>query len=250
MANEKATTQTASDDLAATLEKLKSAIAEEEKSLSAGENTRAMTLTPFNTIVQLIHQAETLFSAYGTTLSSADRTRKVGAGIKNYGFIEAAYRSAAANPIFVPSYLNVPELETTIRDLSRMKTIYSELKQFEQLVSDSILHTGDVAYREALEYYNALREAARQNIPGAKPEYNLLNTYFKKKRTASADEPTEPTEAQIERDVRSLLHGTKEGRVVVENEKPTISAGKRKVVDDVHTERDTFRETLSTDEKV
>jgi hypothetical protein len=61
-------------------------------------------------------------------------------------------------------------------------------------------------------YINFVKEAVRQRVPGA-----------------------EPTEKQIEQDMRGLLHGTKEGKIVIENEKPAVSAGKRLVADDTHT---------------
>jgi hypothetical protein len=43
-----------------------------------------------------------------------------------------------------------------------------------------------------------------------------------------------PTEKQIERDVRGLLSGTKEGRVTIENENPDRTGGHRHVLDEVH----------------
>jgi hypothetical protein len=42
-----------------------------------------------------------------------------------------------------------------------------------------------------------------------------------------------PTNDDVERDVRSLLHGTREGRVVVENIKPHTVPGVHRVIDDV-----------------
>jgi hypothetical protein len=52
--------------------------------------------------------------------------------------------------------------------------------------------------------------------------------------SGSRSSAAEPTEKQIERDVRGLLSGTKEGRVTIENENPDTSGGHRHVVDEVH----------------
>jgi hypothetical protein len=107
-----------------------------------------------------------------------------------------------------------------------------------------MLVASDVAYHNALSYYNAVKEAARQRVPGAEAAYNALKDYFKRARHAS----NEPTEAEIERDVRSLLHGTKDGRIVIENEQPVVSGGEHRVVDEVHSQHTALKEDL--EEKV
>jgi hypothetical protein len=75
-----------------------------------------------------------------------------------------------------------------------------------------------------------VKEAACQRVAGTEVKYSLLSKYFKKSKL-SKDGNT-PTEAQIERDVRSLLHGTKEDRIVIENENLDLSGGKRWLVDE------------------
>jgi hypothetical protein len=75
-----------------------------------------------------------------------------------------------------------------------------------------------------------VKTAARQRVNGAEPVYALLKPYFKRSRPGAA----EPTEQQIERDVRGLLSGAKEGRVTIENENPDTTGGHRRVVDEVH----------------
>jgi hypothetical protein len=90
-----------------------------------------------------------------------------------------------------------------------------------------MLLASDAAYRDVLEYYNSVKEASRQRVPGAEAEYKLLSKYFKKSKPSK--DGNAPTETQIERDVRSLLHGTKEGRIGVENENPDLSGGKRRL---------------------
>jgi hypothetical protein len=171
----------------------------------------------------------------------------VGGGIKNLGFIETAYESASANPQFIPPYLNMTEYGDAVQDFTRKRTLFTTLQQFVQQVSDSMLLASDAAYRDALEYYNSIKDAARQRVPGAEAEYKLLSKYFKKSK--SSKDSNAPTEAQIERDVRSLLHGTKEGRIVVENENPDLSGGKRKLVDETHSEHAAVKTVTEADEK-
>jgi hypothetical protein len=60
---------------------------------------------------------------------------------------------------------------------------------------------------------------------------------------------TEPTEKELERDVHALLHGKKDGKIVVENISPKTTAGVRKVVDDVSKSKAALKETESMSSK-
>jgi hypothetical protein len=224
------TAQNAPTTLREIMEQLKDALNESSRATQAGNAIDPETLKD---IVELIHDAETLFAPFASTFTPKDRTRLVGGGIKNLGFIETANESARNNPRFVPPYLNMTEYNESLLDFTRKRTLATLLQQFAQQVADSMLLASDAAYHSALEYYSSVKEAARQRVPGAEAEYALLSKYFKKSKPSK--EGDAPTEAQIERDVRSLLHGTKEGRIVVENEHPDLSGGKRRLVDETHS---------------
>jgi hypothetical protein len=197
-------------------------------------------------IIEMLNTAEALFLVYTNTYTPKDRTRLVSGGIKNFGFITAAYNSAAANPQFVPPYLDMKDFGEYVQDFSFKRTLLTRLQQFEQQVSDSMLRSSDAGYHNSLEYYASVKEGFRQRIPGAEAEYNLLANYFKRDKSSKADD--EPTQAQIERDVTALLHGTKEGRIVIENENAHTSGGKRKLVDETHSEHTTGK-TIIEDNK-
>jgi hypothetical protein len=68
-------------------------------------------------------------------------------------------------------------------------------------------------------------------------------------RSKTAHSGSEPTEKQIERDVRGLLHGTKEGKIVIENENPSKSGGVRRVVDRTHPDDGTVRSAALNESK-
>jgi hypothetical protein len=50
-------------------------------------------------------------------------------------------------------------------------------------------------------------------------------------------------EKQARRDFNSLLHGKHEGRFVIENIKPKLSGGKRKIFDETFKDIAQFKET-------
>jgi hypothetical protein len=238
------TVQNAPTMLPEIMEQLKATLGKASLAAQAGNAIDPKTLEE---IMELIHMSESLFAPFANTFTPKDRTRLVGGGIKNLGFIETAHESALANPQFIPPYLNMAEYNESILDFTRKRTLFTLLQQFAQQVSDSMLLASDASYHDALEYYNSVKEAARQRVPGAEAEYNLLAKYFKKSKPSKDGKA--PTEAQIERDVRSLLHGTKEGRIVVENQNPDLSDGKRKLVDETHSEHAVVKTVTEAEEK-
>jgi hypothetical protein len=108
-----------------------------------------------------------------------------------------------------------------------------------------MLVSGDSSYRDSLDYYSSVKEASRRHIPGAESEYERLKSYFKRNKPLS----DAPTETEVERDIRALLHDTKEGRVVVENKLPEVSAAERKVTDEVHSGHIAVKETTEAQAK-
>ena len=172
---------------------IEEAFKELETALKEGGKSRsALSEGALEVIILLVQEAKALYSEYGRTLSPAERGRKIGAGIKNLGFIEAACASAQNNPQFLPSYLSVEQFRESIDDFLRKHVLDMLLRQFLQEVSDSMLEASDTAYRHALEYYNTLKTAAAQRVPDAEAEYRLLSTYFKKhKSSKTGDESTE-----------------------------------------------------------
>jgi len=160
----------------------------------------------------------------------SDRFRKLGSGIRRYGFIDKTSDLAETNPQFSPAYFTSAELKSLVRDIELCRNLSNVLNQFSRVVQDSLLLYGDQAFSLALLYYQSVRELSRRNIPGAQEVFRALEPFFRTKRRPA----DEPTEEEVERDVKALLHGTKEGEVVVKNEKPHLEGGKRTVVDEVN----------------
>jgi hypothetical protein len=210
-----------------TAERVAAAAADAESDAKA---QRALSAATAAAITGLLNDAAELFAEFGATFTPTDRERLISVGLKNFGFIQTAYTQAQANPALVPGYLSMAEFKGAMEDLERKRTLLTLVEQLGKTVSDSMLADSDSAFRDALDFYNYVKTAARQRVNGAETVYALLRPYFKHSRPSSA----EPTEQQVERDVRGLLSGTKEGRVTVENENPDTSGGHRHVVDEVH----------------
>jgi len=173
-------------------------------------------------------------------LRPRDRRRRVGAGTRIYGFIDKVSDLVVAWPQFA-TLLNAPSLKNCLRNIEDCRTIISTLGGLERSVRDSMMTYSDEAFAMALIFYNSVRELSRRGDPDAREVFNMLRPFFRKRRSATGEQ--EPTEPEVERDVRALLHGTKEGKVVIENEKPRMTKGKRIVVDETTKKKGAWKET-------
>ena len=172
-------------------------------------------------------------------LSDVERRRQLGSGVRRYGFIDKVSDFALANPEFIPAYMDEEELKSLIREIELLRDIMSYLQQLLRMTGDMLLVTGTDAYRIALMYYGAVREAANRRAPGADAIFRMLNSFFKRPRRTK----DEPTEHELERDLRALLHGHKDGEIIIKNESPHTSGGMHEVIDSVHTGHTAVKET-------
>jgi hypothetical protein len=177
----------ASQEVKAALAKLKTAMndadrAERMAAIETGTELGAISESITEEIKALILEAIDLFAHFGKTFTPTDRTRLIGAGIKNFGFIETSFNSASTNPNLLPQYLKIDKYKDGINDFKRKQSISLLIQQFAQNVSDGMLSAGDTAYHDSLEYYEAVKEASRHHVPGAEQEYDLLKKYFKRSK--------------------------------------------------------------------
>jgi hypothetical protein len=167
----------------------------------------------------------------GTASTGKERQRLFGAGVKNYGFIEKAFEIARENPDFMPPHLRVDDLRNYQDDLAELRQLFFVLQQFIKAVFSCFLHRTDMCFRIALRIYASLKEQAKYRVHGAAPLYEALKPFFHHRKRQN----DEPTEKQLEKDFKKLLHGTAEGEIIIKNESPHVTRGKPKVVDDEHT---------------
>jgi len=165
-----------------------------------------------------------------THLTNVARRRKQGSGVRRYGFIDKTSDLSQAFPQYNPPLFDYDELKEYLRDIEFLRNLLAMVNELARLISNALLVYGDEAYRLALRYYNSVRQLAREGDPGAIAVFNMLQTFFRRGRRPGE----EPTEAEVERDLRALLHGKKDGRIVIENERPHMTGGKHVVVDETH----------------
>jgi hypothetical protein len=93
-----------------------------------------------------------------------------------------------------------------------------------------------------------VKEMSRRGDPVAMELFRTLQPFFRRPKRSAA----EPTEKELERDFHALIHGKKDGKLVIENVKPKLAGGIHKVVDERFTDSGQFKETAEgeIDEKL
>ncbi|MDR1561558.1 MAG: hypothetical protein LBS54_00530 [Dysgonamonadaceae bacterium] len=129
-------------------------------------------------VQKLIYTANKFLAPYVLPLTPTERRDLPKMGDKTLSFVEKAQDYAHQYPALCPSYLNVKEFDVDMTDATGLRTLHITAKQLSDNVDDTALVAGSEAYQAALVFYNAVKAAAAQNIPGAKEVYTDLKSRF------------------------------------------------------------------------
>ncbi|MDR2292847.1 MAG: hypothetical protein LBE11_05160 [Prevotellaceae bacterium] len=125
-----------------------------------------------------IDEANALLAPYLLVLSPDERHSLPKMGDKTLSFVEKAFDYARHYPALCPSYLNIEEFDIDMADATGLRTIHISAQQLSDSIDDTSMAAGSEAYQAALVFYNAVKIAAAQDIPGAKEIYNDLKSRF------------------------------------------------------------------------
>ena len=142
-------------------------------------------------------------------LTSTERLRLIGVKMRNYGFIEKAIDIIRDYPEFTPPKFSFQEMEDKYHAFVELRHLVWLLEQFSQVAKDNELSMATDLYRDALRVYGSLQELSRAKVEGTKILFDELKSHFRRRK----QEGTEPAEHEIERDIKSLLHGHDDGEV-------------------------------------
>jgi len=173
-------------------------------------------------------------------LTHTERRSLQGAGVRRYGLIDKTMDFADEFSSYAPSAFSLIDLKASKHTIEALRDIQVVVSEINRIVSDGLLIYGNEAWDQTLLFYTSVREQARRNVPGARELFERLNLLFRPRGREK-----KITEPEIERDVKALLHGKKDGKIVIENERPHLEGGKHIVVDE--TNKNKFNEELKID---
>jgi hypothetical protein len=143
-------------------------------------------------IQSLLQQANSLLLPYATPLTPDERRIIAKMGEKTLSFVEKSHEFALQNPNLVPPFLDMAAFDIDFADAHNLWTVLLVSQQIHENLDDTTMVAGSEAYQAALVFYNSVKMAARQDVPGAKAVYEELKKRFpRNKRKNSNDEDTQ-----------------------------------------------------------
>jgi hypothetical protein len=139
-------------------------------------------------VMDAIAVINTKLKPHLVALSKEERKALPKMGDRTIPFVDKVIEYASAQPEFVPAYMNLPELRNDFNGVSTLNQMYRPLEQVVSNLNDTLLLSGSEAYKAALQFYNYVKQAAKNNVPDAKVIYEEL-----KKRFEGQSVKTEPT---------------------------------------------------------
>tara|TARA_R110001583_G_scaffold25217_4_gene91400 strand:- start:3420 stop:3896 length:477 start_codon:yes stop_codon:yes gene_type:complete len=112
------------------------------------------------------------------SLTPSEKRALLKLGDKSISFVNKCLMYAEQKPEFVPSYIDKNEWEIDMQARNDLSPFNAEIQELNSLLLDTITLCGNEAFRQSLTYYNSVKQAAKDNIPGAKPIYEELKQQF------------------------------------------------------------------------
>jgi hypothetical protein len=156
------------------------------------ENRHSQSI-PADVIQQInvkLNEIKTLMKPYAVTLTPAERRELPKMGEKSLSFVEKSHDYAVENPNFVPTFLDMSAFDLDYADARGLWVIRNNANQVYEMIDDSAMAAGSESYQAALIFYNAVKIAAAQDVPGAKVRYEELRQRFPggKRKTNAPEE--------------------------------------------------------------
>ena len=129
-----------------------------------------------------VNQALLLLNPYLSALTPEERHDLSKMADKSVAFVTKALQYAESNPQFAPGYLSITNLHIDVKAVEDLNTIESPTENLAMQLNDTIMKAGSEAMQTALVYYNSVKRASLEDVPGAKAIYDDLKIRFEKRR--------------------------------------------------------------------
>ncbi|MDR1170033.1 MAG: hypothetical protein LBK97_04270 [Prevotellaceae bacterium] len=125
-----------------------------------------------------LNEIKALVKPYAITLTPTERHNMLKMGEKSLTFVEKSHEYAVENPGFVPPFLNMPAFDIDFADAHSLWTIRNDTMQVYEMIDDTTMVAGSESYYASLMFYNSVKVAAAQDVPGSKAIYEELKKRY------------------------------------------------------------------------
>lgn len=137
-------------------------------------------------MLEAVNTLKTLTEKYLIALTPTERKGKLKMGDKSIPFVEKVLEYTKSNPKFIAEFMDVKALENDFKAVLELSNLLRPIDQLASGFNDTILLAGGEALSNALIYYNTVKQAAKNNVPGAKVIYEDLKKRYEKTKAKVA----------------------------------------------------------------
>jgi hypothetical protein len=144
------------------------------------QNQVAVTFTPeqLEQIRTAITTLNTVLKPQLVQLGPQSRMELAKMGDKTIGFVSKTLEHARNNPDLTPRYFNLDDADIDFHAVTILREFSGSLGTLSEMLQDTMTLSGSEAYTASLAFYNSVKNAAKDEQPGAKLIYDDLKARF------------------------------------------------------------------------
>lgn len=146
-----------------------------------------LTPTEINTINAAIQTIQTTLEPHLVALDAKDKSGMAKMGDKSAAFVGKALDYMKSNPEFIPNFVDAAELDKDYKGFTVLNDFLRPLAQITDNLEDTAFLCGSDTYRGTLNYYDAVKQAAKMNVPNAKAIYEDLKVRFEAQKAKTVN---------------------------------------------------------------
>ncbi|MCU4156123.1 hypothetical protein J1N10_09040 [Carboxylicivirga sp. A043] len=123
-------------------------------------------------------EVKSALAPYSTTLTKDERRALPKMGEKTLAFVTNSHDYSTQYPELMPSFAKQEDFDIDVADATGLLPVEGLLNELASQINDTAMLAGSEAYNTALLFYNNVKLAAKNNVPGAKEVYDDLKTRF------------------------------------------------------------------------
>ncbi len=140
---------------------------------------------------QRLNEAAEALQPYLIALTPDQRKEMAKMSDKTVPFVEKNLEYCGSAPQFVPPFMDCEALYGDVKVTQQLTPLFRIVKGLSDGLDDTVMSAGSEAYINALNYYNSVKQAAKNNVPVAKSIYDDLSKRFEKTKKPKVT-PTPP----------------------------------------------------------
>jgi hypothetical protein len=136
-----------------------------------------------DSLIQLFREAGTIVDPFTVDLDAKGRKALPKMGMKTIGFTSSAMTIATNQPHLVPNYQDIKVQLANLEFARQLQEVLEVVEPVYEKIRDTWMTVGAEAYLAARVFYDSVKTASKQGVPGTDVIVKELGSIFKRSRS-------------------------------------------------------------------